>query len=137
VAGFPLPRHMWPFFLGLLYYFSYKSRKHYWIEKHLKQNRFTRHFPRNTKILRFIESNINLSNSPSKKQGPIWPWPWELGLNTYVVSPDIQHINPQNPTECRVHLSKPHAMDILISWLKHQRAKISCYGHFKRRKMFR
>ncbi len=72
--------YMWPYFLGLFYYFSSKSKKRYWIEKHLKQNRFTRHCSRNTKILRFIELQIFLSNSPSKKQGHIWPGQWEIGL---------------------------------------------------------
>ncbi len=71
---------MWPYFLGLFYYFSSKSKKLYWIEKHLKQNRFTRHCSRNTKILRFIELKIFLSNSPLKKQGQIWPGQWEIGL---------------------------------------------------------
>jgi hypothetical protein len=71
---------MWPYFLDLFYCFSSKSKKHHWIEKHLQQNRFTRHCSRNTKILRFIGLKIFLSNSPSKKQGHIWPGQWEIGL---------------------------------------------------------
>jgi hypothetical protein len=74
--------YMWPYFLGFCTIFSALSQKSIIeLRNHLKQNRFTRHCSRNTKILKFSELKICLSNSPSKKQGHIWPRQWEIGLS--------------------------------------------------------
>ncbi len=47
--------------------------------KQFKQSRFTRHCSRNI-IFRFTELKIFMSFICFKKQDPVWPWPWEIGL---------------------------------------------------------